>query len=434
MMSKFFAIFVFSIVMILYAPSFYLLVQAQTAQDLNSLVTTPSIHVLIQEKSVELQKLQQQRDAFQRELDVIEKSKQGLSKEINLYDNSIKQVNLSIKSNTLQLEKLRLEIDELRDGSIIIGESIDRTQDVLRKLFVELQQRERDDALSIILRNRNLSDSVSEFQSLTLLNSQLSDNITEFRALQQALTQSLDVAQEKKQIVQVETINLSSRQKIVEEQKQEKQTLLNSTKNQEKVYQQQISEIEKQQAEISAFVEEIESELRRNINPNLLPLPRPGILQWPVPGGVETQGYGQTAFALRNYKGKFHNAIDIGGVPVGTPIVSAEKGMVISIGDQDRFCYKAAYGKFVVVKHENGLTTLYAHLSKINVSIGDSVERGSVIGYLGRTGFATGPHLHFTVFASATITPAKPGLPEGTQSSSCGPMPVGGHLDPKKYL
>jgi murein DD-endopeptidase MepM/ murein hydrolase activator NlpD len=87
------------------------------------------------------------------------------------------------------------------------------------------------------------------------------------------------------------------------------------------------------------------------------------------------------------------------------------------------------------VKHNNGLTTLYGHLSKYIVSIGQRVERGEVIGYVGSTGYATGPHLHFTVFASQTLVPARPGYPEGTKpSKSCGPMPVGGDLDPTKYF
>ena len=111
------------------------------------------------------------------------------------------------------------------------------------------------------------------------------------------------------------------------------------------------------------------------------------------------------------------------------------KGEVINIGNQDLYCRGAAYGKFVVIKHSNNLTTLYGHMSGFAVSLGSKVERGQTIGYIGRTGWATGPHLHFTVFSSQTLSPARPGFPEGAIASRvCGPMPVGGDLDPTKYL
>jgi len=209
---------------------------------------------------------------------------------------------------------------------------------------------------------------------------------------------------------------------------------LSQTKNQEIIYEKQLEELTKLQDEISLEIEKIETEMRKNIDPNLLPLPRPGVLLWPVPEGRLTQGYGATAFAAKNYKSKYHNGLDVGRF-LGAEVVAAEKGTVINIGDQDKFCRKAAYGKFIVIKHENGLTTLYGHLSRQIVSIGDKVERGQTIGYMGKTGWATGPHLHFTVFSSQTLTPARAGFPEGTQASRvCGPMPVGGDINPTLYV
>lgn len=103
-------------------------------------------------------------------------------------------------------------------------------------------------------------------------------------------------------------------------------------------------------------------------------------------------------FGYRNhpiYKTRiFHSGVDI-GAPMGTPIKAANSGKVIYSG------WYSGYGKVVIIDHGNmngkPTTTLYAHQSRIAVSNGQTVSRGSVIGYVGSTGYSTGPHLHFEV-------------------------------------
>jgi murein DD-endopeptidase MepM/ murein hydrolase activator NlpD len=75
--------------------------------------------------------------------------------------------------------------------------------------------------------------------------------------------------------------------------------------------------------------------------------------------------------------------------------------VVLGTGNTDVTCPNASYGKWVFIKHGNGLSTLYAHLSVISVSKGESVSTSEVIGYSGSTGYATGPHLHFGVYATS---------------------------------
>ena len=101
----------------------------------------------------------------------------------------------------------------------------------------------------------------------------------------------------------------------------------------------------------------------------------------PVQGGKRTQGL------------HGHNGIDIGG-PIGTPILASAGGTVIISRSSG---YNGGYGLYIVVSHPNGTQTLYAHLSAVNVSVGDRVSKGQVIGKLGNSGKSTGPHLHFEV-------------------------------------
>ncbi len=88
--------------------------------------------------------------------------------------------------------------------------------------------------------------------------------------------------------------------------------------------------------------------------------------------------------------GRMHNGIDVAG-PTGTPVNSADAGSVEFAG------YRGSYGNLVIINHENGYQTYYAHLNAINVSRGDRVVKGGRIGSMGSTGRSTGPHLHFEV-------------------------------------
>lgn len=400
-----------------------------------SFAETPgaSLQQAIQEKAKTLQQIQVQKDIVQKNIDEIGKTKDSLKKEIKTYDTNINGLNLSLESTRLTIDKLGLEVESLGGDINKIKLTIQDRETTVLKLFTELQQKDRQNFFYVLLKNQTLSQSIDEARSIELLNNGLSSSISELKKLEISLSDKLDESQSKKYAKEIQKIDLANRQQIVQEQKTEKQKLLDQTKDQEKNYQDLLSKIEELQGQISIEIERIESELRKNINPNLLPLPRPFVLLKPVVAPI-TQGYGRTKFAATHYRSKYHNAIDF-GAPIGTEVMAAEKGTVINVGNQDLYCNKAAYGKFIVIKHENGLTTLYGHLSKYIVSVGQKVNRGELIGYVGKTGFATGPHLHFTVFASQTLTPARPGLAEGAQySPSCKTMPVGGDLDPNKYL
>lgn len=101
----------------------------------------------------------------------------------------------------------------------------------------------------------------------------------------------------------------------------------------------------------------------------------------PITGGVKTQGI------------HGNNGVDLAS-PIGTPILAAADGEVII----SRFGgWNGGYGNYIVIRHPNGTQTLYAHASKINVSAGESVKQGDVIGAVGISGKSTGPHVHFEI-------------------------------------
>lgn len=103
---------------------------------------------------------------------------------------------------------------------------------------------------------------------------------------------------------------------------------------------------------------------------------------WPVQGRISSP------FGAR--WGKMHNGLDI-AVPTGTHVKAAADGRISFAG------WNGGYGILVIVDHGNGVETRYAHNSRLNVKVGQKVERGQVIAYSGNTGVSTGPHVHFEI-------------------------------------
>ena len=106
-----------------------------------------------------------------------------------------------------------------------------------------------------------------------------------------------------------------------------------------------------------------------------------GYYQRPISGGRKTQG-------IHGY-----NGVDLAS-SIGTAVVAAADGKVIVAKNSG---WNGGYGKYVVISHSNGTQTLYAHLNQGNVSVGQQVSKGQVIGTLGSTGNSSGPHVHFEI-------------------------------------
>ncbi len=114
-----------------------------------------------------------------------------------------------------------------------------------------------------------------------------------------------------------------------------------------------------------------------------------GEFSWPAVGGYISSGMGERW-------GAFHRGIDIAR-PSNYNILAADNGVVSAAGTS------GTYGNRIVINHNNGYTTLYGHLSSINVEVGQVVEKGSVIGIMGSTGNSTGTHLHFEVEKNGSL-------------------------------
>jgi murein DD-endopeptidase MepM/ murein hydrolase activator NlpD len=124
---------------------------------------------------------------------------------------------------------------------------------------------------------------------------------------------------------------------------------------------------------------------------------------WQGPFLVPTQGRRSTPFGVKRIRNRrstyYHRGLDI-AAETGTPVVAANAGRVVLATDFKK------YGNTVVLDHGLGVTTLYIHMSALNVQAGDLVQRGQRIGAVGAEGVATGPHLHWSLYVHGnTVSP-----------------------------
>ena len=126
-----------------------------------------------------------------------------------------------------------------------------------------------------------------------------------------------------------------------------------------------------------------------------------GSYTWPCPSCTYiTSGYGNRIHPIFGTE-RWHSGIDIGAA-AGSSVLAADSGTVTVA------TYSSSYGNYVMIYHSNGTYTLYAHMSSLTVTAGQNVTKGDTIGYVGSTGWSTGPHLHFEIRNSGgTIDPTQ---------------------------
>lgn len=410
----------------------------------------------IQDHNSEITKLQSEIAEYQKQLDVLGGKRSTLESTIQTLEISRKKLSADISITQNKIAGANLRIREL---SLAIGskeETISDHRIVIAQSLRTLAMEDQTPLIEQLVASERLADAWEAADTAASFKRALGSRIQELLQVKDQLSENRDeVSATKKELVTFQS-DLVSQRGAVEANKVAQQSLLKQTKNQESTYQQLVA---KKIAEQKAFEDELlrlQNELDITIDPSRIPSTGKGVLSFPFSATIlascktrnkvfgniycVAQYFGNTAFATANpqiYSGRGHNGIDI-DVPTGTPIRSALSGIVMGTGNSDLTpaCY--SYGKWILIKHANGLSTLYAHLSTIGVKEGQSLLTGEVIGYTGMTGYSTGPHLHFTVIASQGIKIMKLGEYRGTKtpcSNAVLPLaPPEAYLNPLSYL
>ena len=385
--------------------------------------TPEELEAEIREQSRRLEELNKEIRTTENTLQQVRGEKQNLEREVKTLDVSIRDLETKIKADDTATVKLTAEIGILEYTMAEIETSIGSKRQGIARLVRDLQKEDDDNIFLILFGNQSLAESLEEAQSMSQVRSQLTRDIEALTNLAAERVTKLETTASKKREAELRKANAEDRKLIVEDRKQEKRVILEETKSQEAIYQERVKALKAEQDKLSDEIDRIEQGLRKAFARALLPLGRSGVLAWPVAEYVVTQKFGVRSWL---YRGRGHNGLDL-GIPVGTPIFAAADGTVMAADNNDKSAWrKYQYGKYVLVRHENGLATLYAHLSRQTVGAGAAVKRGDLVGYSGNTGYSTGPHLHLGLYWASSIEMKKrnPPPPAPPAPPARGPPPL----------
>lgn len=392
-MSKFRAVFLSATVL------FFLYVQivpahADTIADLKNKIT---------ERNTAIANLEKEISDYQQQIEMTGKEAKTLQSTIKGIDLEQKKLSAQIKLTENRISAVNLRLQELADAIDVKENKIGESTDALGQTIRNMNGAERQTLVETMLSGATLSTVWGMVDDLQRFQKNLEGDLSKTRELKATLEDTqVETKKNRAELVSLRGV-LADQNALLAQSKKTKSALLATTKSKETEYRKILAG---KVAKRDAFERELlqfESDLRFAIDPSLLPVAGSGILHWPLDSVRITQKFGDTAFSRTGaYNGKGHNGVDF-AASVGTPVKAALSGIVKGTGNTDSVCPGASYGKWVMIEHANGLSTLYAHFSLIKVTEGQILSTGNVLGYSGETGYATGPHLHFTVYATQGV-------------------------------
>jgi len=333
------------------------------------------------------------------ELIAQKRNEQGsLNNELEILNAQVVKAQLDIDASELEIDKTNLEIKkttlDIQDKDDQINKEKEHIATMLRLMY----KQDQVSALEILLLNNSLADFINQLQYLENTNEEISNSVN-------SLKETKDKLEENKRTLITKEEELNNLKTTLEEQKlaltqqqEDKNFLLEETKQSEKKYQYLLTAARKEQAKTSAEISSLEKSVREKLeklknNPDLN---YTGFI-WPTDGRYITASFHDPDYPFRRSLGE-HSGIDIRAT-YGTTLKAAANGYVARVKYDGTKNYA-----YIMIIHGDGLSTVYGHVSAVNVKADEYVVQGQTIG---RTGgipgspgsgpFCTGAHLHFEV-------------------------------------
>lgn len=339
----------------------------------------------------ELEQIQEERKETQEKIEETKKQEKEYIQQVEVVEgqllgalSELEGLNAKVSEAKSEIDKTTIELvlkeQELKD----IEKELESKIQVLNDRVASIYKNRNINVLEILLKAENFLEFVSRIKLMNNLAEQDTEIITAIKEKKQAtlnvkksILDLREKQEEGKAKVEALVVQAESKKTEIEGIYNEKNSLLNQTTANKNA----LIQMEKQLASKESEVKRILDSYRYGSAPG-------GKFAWPVAGRI-TSGFGNRMHPIFGYV-RFHSGIDM-AAPYGTPIIAADGGQVVQAG------YFGGYGNSIMIYHGGGYATWYAHMSGFNVSNGQMVQRGQVIGYVGSTGWSTGPHLHFEV-------------------------------------
>ncbi len=373
----------------------------------------------ISQYNIEITNTQGEAKTLQGTIKTLDLTKKKISTDINLTENKIEKTSLTINQIDSQIDKTQ---EQIENNKIAIGSAIKRAYYM-----------EEDGFLPLILSKTNIGEVWTDVDNTRQISESIREKTKELGTLQRDMQSKQENLKGQKSQLVVLKHDLSGRKQAVELTAKEKADLLKQTKNKEQAFVALVKTKEQLKDQFEKEVFEYESQLNYLIDKGSYPKGKSGIFSWPLDNVYITQKFGKTVGAEKLYTSGSHNGIDL-RASIGTKVKNVLDGTVLGTGNTDIYpgCY--SFGKWVFVQHDNGLSTIYGHLSVISAQKGQRLSTGDTLGFSGNTGYSTGPHLHISVYASQGVRIEKFVNSRGCKEATLPLADVRAYLDPLAYF
>lgn len=318
----------------------------------------------------------------------------GVLSQINSLDQKKKMAEQKIRVLELKLEKVKNAISNLRADVALAEQELGEMRYVLESRLVDIYKYGGVAEFNLLLSSATAHEAMETTYLLNLIALQDQSMISSMLEKKDQLLKAAAQMEQQEKELAVNTAGLVQERKVFRTEINKSNEFLGKVRKERSLHEQSIKELQESQKEIQQTVTALmrkkrEEESRdKGRSAQYTYVPSGGQLAWPIQGAINS------TFGTRihpTFKTKMvHTGIDIKGAH-GTPVGAAGPGEVLFAG------WLRGYGQVIIIDHGNNLSSVYAHLSSMSVREGSAVKRGQIIGAVGSTGVATGPHLHFEV-------------------------------------
>lgn len=412
------------LILILLSNLLFFRVHSETEEELRNRIEDRNSQIkLIEEEirqyNIEVLNAGSQAKTLQNTIKTLDLTNSKLSKDINLTESKISKTNLTIEQIGNEIITTEENIDVNKKAVINAIRNINFIDDI--------------HIVNLLLSNKNISQIWNDIDNINQIRESIIDKSKSLVDLKLKMEQKQNsLSSEKKNLIGYKQ-DLSGKKQAVEYTVAEKAQVLKQTKSKELAFKELVKTKEELKAQYERDVYDFESKLNILIDKGSYPAPKNGIISWPLDDVYVTQKFGKTVGAEKLYASGTHNGVDF-RAPIGTRVKNVLTGTVIGTGNTDVFkgCY--SFGKWVMVRHENGLSTIYSHLSVISVNRNQILETGDLIGYSGNTGYSTGPHLHIGLYATQGVRIEQFVSSRGCKLATIPLADIKAYLDPLAYF